>query len=511
MTTTRPRLLTSLAFCLLSGGLALADVPDLTGAWTIDEMPQYDGVQYPGSAIFTGKTEQGDVHGYRLALIQRNAQDAIETTRFVARWDGETLTLREDTSPNGSGAIDVLAGSGSSGASAQAPTATLEVYEPTDDRQSKLELDWLKRTANDLDTWIPGLLRRVVPAHDPQAMPEYLRPVRSPAEWEQAEEITWGAQDAFDVVSIYAEAIKATTQEDVIHRIYVVNQAAEAQVRYELAVRGIGGAHWDKAKLHVYNFRSVWIRDYGPLIVKGQTWNADGTALVDNTSGEVVDAEGRTEERFVVDTGYFPTRPIDDSLPGQYAKKRNWLVRNVESLKYEGGNFLTDGAGRMFTTTGTFEWGVNMKGSINRGQEHIEDRLRDLGAREVFFFERMPEPEGTGHIDMFAKLHDVDTVLVGSCRTPKAFKDVLDRNAARFAALGYEVIRLPMASGTKLMTYTNSLYVGNTVLVPVYNSSRDEPALQIYRDLGWNAVGIDARQVIKANGAIHCISMQIPK
>jgi agmatine/peptidylarginine deiminase len=237
----------------------------------------------------------------------------------------------------------------------------------------------------------------------------------------------------------------------------------------------------DRVRFSNKKFQTVWMRDFGPIVLQ----RPDGS-------------------RVVGDMGYFPDRPKDDFVPAQYAKARGWQRRDVESLLLEGGNYMSDGRGRVFTTTRALE--------VNPSQAHVEDRLRDLGAREVLFFERMPEPEGTGHIDMFAKLVDERTVLVGRCLDHVKFGAVLDRNAERFEQLGYRVIRLTMASGPKLMTYTNSLFVGRTVLVPTYNKAqRDQAALEVYQQLGWKPVGIDARSVIAANGAIHCISMQIPR
>ena len=106
------------------------------------------------------------------------------------------------------------------------------------------------------------------------------------------------------------------------------------------------------------------------------------------------------------------------------------------------------------------------RATLDRKAE-VEASLRRVGAREVLFFERMDDPEGTGHIDMFAKLMDEHTVLVGRHADPR-WSGTLDRNAQRFAAL------------------------------------------ETYRRLGWKPVGIDVRSIIGANGAIHCISMQVP-
>lgn len=447
----------ALALTLLLPAVAAAQ-SELSGVWSV---PQTNTKHRPGLALFYDKEEGGSVDRYKVRVILHGSSGAISKTELKAAWDGQSLAVGS-VSATSAGLSGALAGAGGSSSAGSFARYTLK-------KHASLDLEALVLASGTVgQTSLPKELRRA-------AEPD----VTAPAEWKQAEEVLWGYRDEFAVSKIYAAAIKATKDEDVRHTIYVTSNASQAELEYELAEADTPMA---KAKFSKKRFQTVWMRDYGPITLEKK---ADG-------------------KRVVGDMGYFNDRPRDDFVPAQYATERGWERRDVEALSLEGGNYMSDGEGRVFTTSRALE--------ANPSQAHVEDKLRDLGAREVLFFERMPEPEGTGHIDMFAKLMDEDTVLVGSCTDEPKFKAVLDRNAERFAALGYEVIRLPMASGKKLMTYTNSLMVGKTILVPIYNdAAKDAAALKTYRDLGWNAVGIDARTVIKANGAIHCISMQIPK
>src|SRR5207253_2300744 len=97
-------------------------------------------------------------------------------------------------------------------------------------------------------------------------------------------------------------------------------------LEYELAQQDVP---MDKVEVDPARLQTVWMRDYGPIILKSKK-------------------DGR---RIVGDMGYFSNRHLDDSLPSQYAKMRGWERRDVESLKLEGGNFMTDGKGRFFVTT----------------------------------------------------------------------------------------------------------------------------------------------------------------
>ena len=450
--------LSPLVALALTAGLVQAQEIDLSGHWAV----KATSTHRPGSAQFFA--QQGGQHArYRVELMTHVGTE-LRHLELDGVWDGSKLVLFKAGEGSDAGFVSAIGGGPGSGPAASVKSVTYELRTPP-----PLDLERLVRVAGTL-----GPMVRL-----PQELHRTNGPnVRAPAEWEQAEEILWGYRDEFAVSRIYATAIKATLDEDVNHWMYVSSNAARAELEYELAEAAVP---MTRVRFSPKKFQTVWMRDFGPITLKR-----------DNG------------QRVVGDMGYFSDRPKDDFVPAQYAKARNWQRRDVESLKLEGGNYMSDGKGRVFTTSKALE--------DNPSQDHVEDRLRDLGAREVLFFERMPEPEGTGHIDMFAKLMDERTVLVGRCESPAKFKAVLDRNAERFQRLGYDVIRLDMASGQKLMTYTNSLLVGKTVLVPTYkNEALDAAALQVYRELGWNPVGIDSRSVIAANGAIHCISMQIPR
>jgi hypothetical protein len=83
----------------------------------------------------------------------------------------------------------------------------------------------------------------------------------------------------------------------------------------------------------------------------------------------------------------------------------------------------------------------------------------------------------------------------------------------------YKIVRIPMppSSGgqyppsSNYFTYTNSLIVNKTVLVPIYGLSQDTTALRIYKENmpGYKVIGFDCNAIIPASGAIHCITKEI--
>jgi agmatine/peptidylarginine deiminase len=438
---------------------------DLRGAWTIPRDP--GSYAPPGTLLLQRTKVSASVDNYRAVLVSTVGKSSYLTGSYqlAATFDGRKLTLSVPLGPLK--ATDGLSAAvfGTLGAGTTTNGFAKAVYRLTGNKSFDVLRLATASPGSQFD--YPGEVRR---PKEPD--------VRTPAEWERSEEILWGFADAFLVSSIYAEAIRGTADEPVRHRIFTASKLDRCQLEYELAQED---APMDKVIFTPARLQTVWMRDYGPIVLKSKK---DG-------------------HRIVGDMGYHWNRQLDDSLPSQYAALRGWERRDVESLKLEGGNFMTDGKGRLFVTTRPFV--------ESSDEAKLEREFNELGMDQVVWFEQMPEPEGTGHIDMFAKLMDEKTVLVGKCIDQDRFGRVLDRNAARFESLGYDVVRVTMASGPQLQTYTNSLFVGSSVLVPVYKKKTDKAALATYRSLGWRPVGIDARVIILANGAIHCISMQVPR
>ena len=129
--------------------------------------------------------------------------------------------------------------------------------------------------------------------------------------------------------------------------------------------------------------------------------------------------------------------------------------------------------------------------------------------------------DGTGHIDMFVKVINDTTVIVGEYETPSAGAgnnyDICNNVATQIAGLTngngrpYTVIRMlmPPYSGGVTYTYINSLIANKKVFVPIYSFSTDADVLAQYAQVmpGYEIIGFDCNQIITANGAIHCIAI----
>jgi agmatine/peptidylarginine deiminase len=455
---------------------------DLSGLWTIPTALAH-ATDPPGCMRFAGRRTHVDADLYDVRLIF-SEKETLHVVDRSARFDGVTLVLTEAATPSAPVTTATPAGPVAAIQSAKghgAPALALSARYALGHEGS---FDELALTGRPTLPVVPYRVQRLI---DPDIL--------CPAEWEPADEVLWAYQDCdFGIETIYRAAVHATEAngETVRHRFYV-RPADREQLEAVLGPEHVAAEH---LAITEFDFESVWMRDCGPIVLKHKVSGARVVAdLGDNGLGDRSGVH-------------------DDIIPKHYAHLRKWEYRNLNEVALAGGNFMTDGRGRAFLANSVLE------NPENESEDKVETFLNQLGIREVVYFERMPrhasrhatDPVDPGHIDMYAKLLDAETVLVSDCDDDPGAKAVLDRDARRFDALGYHVIRLLEANSKKLETYTNSLLIGHVALVPTYQANeRDEAALAVYRKLGWRAVGIDARAIVQHNGAIHCLSMQVPR
>ncbi|GIW71864.1 MAG: hypothetical protein KatS3mg102_1406 [Planctomycetota bacterium] len=319
----------------------------------------------------------------------------------------------------------------------------------------------------------------ILPAHSapaPAARAGGQRGPHAPGEFEPVRELLLGTPDAYMVEDLYPAILDAVRGE-VQTTIYVDNRYVQYELEDLFYATGVDDADY---RYVVTPLDSIWIRDYGPLFTK--------------------DAAGQLE---VVDLDYYPERPYDDRFPVTFARERG-LRRKPLRLAWEGGNFTSDGRGNLFATDVLYTYNSGSTGQIDAavgqafyGRLHVLEHMRNDG--------------GTGHLDMFALMTGPRSFLLN--RFPRGHINArrMDDHAARLEGMGYEVTRVDLAD-TGFSSYTNGLIVNRVALVPTYGrSSTDQRALAAYRAAGYHAVGIDSRRIIQWSGAIHCVTMTVPR
>lgn len=322
--------------------------------------------------------------------------------------------------------------------------------------------------------------------------------VRTPAEWEehQAIFIAWDTPNFYTYPEILSQIVEHAQEE---MKVYIITNN-EGIVTNTLNANNIP---LDNVEFLDFDFNSIWIRDYGP-------W----TAYTD----EVGDLN-------IIDWIYNRPRPQDDAVPAQIAKMMDLPFFETAGAPYDlvatGGNFMADGLGRGFSSDLIIEENPQItEGDIAYILENF------MGIDDYVKMDILPY-DGIHHIDMHMKLLDEETILMGEY--PEGVADgpqieanlqyVLDNYMSPFGT-PYKVVRMPMPpdqyddypdNNGYYRTFTNSVFVNKTLIVPIYEEQYDTTALNIYRENlpGYNVVGIDCNEIIPASGAIHCITKMV--
>lgn len=329
--------------------------------------------------------------------------------------------------------------------------------------------------------------------------------VVTPAEFEKNEGIllVWDYSPQRD--SITANIAKAAQQAGKVWIIYYPGQAPAdtSQIRSYLYSRGVLP---DSLYFIPALTETLWIRDFGPMVQYGNF--------------------GQETERYVIDMGYSAyNRPKDDSIPSQIANLWNWKKVNLP-LELEGGNIIFDGLGRGFVSKRILAQNPALS------QAMIRNILIDkFNVDDIVFLENLNNSGGFlwKHVDMWMKVLDFETILVSSYPNHLPDYPVIEANVDVLRSLTngfgkpYNIIRIPAppkANGNwattqndEMRTYTNSLIINNTVIVPSYNLPQyDQQALQIYKDAmpGYKIIMVDSRNLTPLGGAIHCITKEVP-
>jgi agmatine/peptidylarginine deiminase len=201
-------------------------------------------------------------------------------------------------------------------------------------------------------------------------------------------------------------------------------------------------------------------------------------------------------------------------------------IVNMQPFVLEGGSLESDGKGTLLTT-------VECLASVNRNEylhiEQLEYHLKELfGLSRILWLHNgyLAGDDTNSHIDTLARFCDENTIAYVQCT------DEMDEHYAELRAMEdelkafhtidsqpYRLIPLPMAEkmfheGERLpATYANFLIINGAVLLPFYQSDRDEIAKKALQKAfsDREIIGIDCRALIKQHGSLHCVTMQYPE
>ena len=327
--------------------------------------------------------------------------------------------------------------------------------------------------------------------------------VRTPAEWEEIDGLCIRWRSSF-AQSTLREIVRHAKEEAIVY--IITSQSYVNNITDQLSQYGIT---LDNIEFVYEPSNSIWFRDYGQ-------WNVY-TDDVDSL--------------LWVDWIYNRPRPDDDVVPDALADLLEIPIYQTTEAPYDlvntGGNFMVDGFGTAFSSELIIEENDGTGyGVSNHNELAIDGIMEDfMGIERYIKMPTLPY-DGIHHIDMHMKLLDEETLLVGEYPAGVADGPQIESNLNyvlnNFNSVfgtNYKVIRIPMPpeggyypdTFGDYRTYTNSVFVNNTILVPTYEEQWDTTALRIYREAlpGYKVVGIDCNEIITASGAIHCITKAV--
>ncbi len=328
---------------------------------------------------------------------------------------------------------------------------------------------------------------------------------RQPAEWEPHDAcwLAWpshadewpGALDgARRAVAEMAVALSGG------ERVELLVLAGESE---DSARRALDGA---AVRFHTIPFGDVWLRDTGPVFLRGAGGELSAACFGWNGWGGkyLFEHDAALGERIAAAAGAPCTR---------------------SPMVLEGGAIEVDGEGTLLTTRQCL-----LEPSRNPGmrESEIERALAEqLGARRVLWLERgLTNDHTDGHIDNLARFVAPGRVV---CMEPSGpddpNADVLREIARGLSAMrdaagrALDVVRIPSPGRIETQhgdlapaSYLNFLIGNRAVLIPVFGAPGDAAAVDALGKLfpGREMVAIDANAAMVGGGALHCMSREQP-
>ena len=331
-----------------------------------------------------------------------------------------------------------------------------------------------------------------------------------PAEWypQSAVQLTWPHVDT-DWAPILDEVVPCfvAIAKEVIKRekLLIVCSDAEA-VRAQL-----GGVDESRILFREMETNDTWARDHG------------GISLFDQGQPVIYDfVFNGWGMKFAANKDNLITR----NLAAQHTFAADIPVINMQPFVLEGGSIESDGAGTLLTT-------VECLASVNRNEylqkEELEAYLKEVfGVQRILWLENgyLAGDDTDSHVDTLARFCRVDTIAYVQCtdETDEHFEELqaMEQELQAFRQMNgepYRLVPLPMADpveweGERLpATYANFLIMNGAVLVPFYDSPKDEEARKVLQQVfpEREVIGINCLPLIKQHGSLRCVTMQYPE
>lgn len=334
---------------------------------------------------------------------------------------------------------------------------------------------------------------------------------RLPAEWEEQsgvmiawphENTDWYA-DISNVLKVYVKIAESILQYQKL--LVVCKDEKDVKVKLKNA---------NQKNLITVSIptNDTWARDFGPITV------------LENSNPMLLDFgfNGWGQK--------FPAHldnKVNSCLMKHQVFQKNVQYQDENNFILEGGSIDTDGRGVLLTTTRCF---LSKKRNPDMDSKSIEKVLKTkLGVEKLLWLNNgyLEGDDTDSHVDTLARFCNENTIAFVYCddKNDSHYGELkeMENEIKKFReknGFPYSLIRLPMADpvydrkGNRLpASYANFLIINKAVLVPNYGTEKDNLVLEIFKDIfpKKEIIGIDSLPLIGQHGAIHCITMQLPR
>ena len=255
----------------------------------------------------------------------------------------------------------------------------------------------------------------------------------------------------------------------------------------------------------------TWTRDHGPITLLDKSGKRIFLDFKFNGWGE--------KYEWNLDNSITKKLYYSGTISGSYEDHQDMVL--------EGGSIESDGKGTIITTSSCL---LAPKRNQPMDKEEIDIQLRRrLGAKRIIWIKsgQIIGDDTDGHIDTLARMAPNDTILyMGTDDTDRLQYEGLREMEEQLREIltldrhHYRLLRLPMPDpitykGERLpATYANFLAINGAIIYPTYNQkTKDLEAGRIIGEAfpGREIIGVEALNIIRQRGSIHCCSMTIAK
>jgi agmatine deiminase len=302
----------------------------------------------------------------------------------------------------------------------------------------------------------------------------------------------------------YAKFVKELTEGETV-RINVNDEVMKAFAEDVLSKHDV---NMSRVQFFLNPTNDAWCRDHGP-------------AFLINPHAK--------QKKVIVDWNYnawgdkYPPYDLDDVIPTLIANHFDIPVFHP-GIIMEGGSVEFNGEGTLITSTACL---LNENRNPHLSKQQIEYYLSEYyGVDQILWIDEGIVGDDTdGHIDDTVRFVNADTVIavIEDDKNDDNYH-LLQSNLKQLKKLRLlngkqlNIVELPMPDCISYEeqrlpgSYANFYIANNAVIVPTFQCSKDERALQIIQDCfpERNIVGIDSLDIIWGLGSFHCLSQQEP-